>query len=331
MSEILLSVIVPTYNNGKYIRDCIESLLEYENNDMEVIIVDDGSVDNTTEVVNVIKDSRLHYYKQENQGVSSARNLGISYAKGKYVVFIDADDLYVKGAVLLLMDKLHEVDLGEKILLFDIVIHNYYMEQEYKEIKWYESTKQIEESSNSMQEVIRVLYGKNTFNSACRAVYDRELIEKYNVKFPVDMTNGEDGIFNIQYCIRCEGIEIFHQNVYIYRLNLNPDSSEKNMSKLEVLDNVDKAIMYKKLYLKEMKNVPTREKKRLKKELYCNAGRDLYSYYKALILNYTKREIKEVICSKPELEYCIKQMLFNARNIKDIFCYFALIKLVIVR
>ena len=88
----MVSVIIPTYNREKVIKKSIESVLNQTYTNIEVIIVDDGSTDNTKAVVNSIKDNRIKYIYQNNQGACVARNRGIAEAQGDYIAFQDSDD-----------------------------------------------------------------------------------------------------------------------------------------------------------------------------------------------------------------------------------------------
>lgn len=88
------SVIIPLYNKEKFIENTINSVLNQTFTDYELIIVNDGSTDKSSEVVLQFEDERIHYLEQENLGVSSARNLGISFAKSDYIAFLDADDYW---------------------------------------------------------------------------------------------------------------------------------------------------------------------------------------------------------------------------------------------
>jgi len=97
---MLFSVVIPTYNRSDVILDAINSVLQQEYNDYELIVVDDGSIDNTNKLVAQINDSRLKYIYKENGGVSSARNIGISYASGEYISFLDSDDLWKPNKLL---------------------------------------------------------------------------------------------------------------------------------------------------------------------------------------------------------------------------------------
>lgn len=89
---MLVSVIIPTFNRAEFLTRSISSVLNQSYNDLELIIVDDGSTDETKEVVESFKDSRLSFYHKSNGGVSSARNLGVSKAQGEYIAFLDSDD-----------------------------------------------------------------------------------------------------------------------------------------------------------------------------------------------------------------------------------------------
>ncbi|MBQ3082017.1 MAG: glycosyltransferase family 2 protein [Clostridia bacterium] len=90
----MFSVIIPAYNAELFVKNAIESVLSQTVGDFEIIVIDDGSKDNTRSVVESIKDDRIRYIYKENGGVSSARNAGIQNAKGEYVCFLDADDLW---------------------------------------------------------------------------------------------------------------------------------------------------------------------------------------------------------------------------------------------
>ncbi|MCI0616687.1 glycosyltransferase, partial [bacterium] len=88
----IFSVVIPTYNRGHVLTRAIQSVLNQTFSDFELIIVDDGSTDKSLELVEQINDPRIFYIRQENQGVSAARNAGVKVSKGKYITFLDSDD-----------------------------------------------------------------------------------------------------------------------------------------------------------------------------------------------------------------------------------------------
>jgi glycosyltransferase involved in cell wall biosynthesis len=95
--EALVSVIIPCYNHGRYLSKAIESVLAQTYNHFEIIVVDDGSVDNTKEVAQSYKE--VTYVHQDNKGISATRNTGIDNSSGKYIVFLDADDWLLPDAL----------------------------------------------------------------------------------------------------------------------------------------------------------------------------------------------------------------------------------------
>lgn len=94
--EVLFSVIIPTYNRSKFIAKAIQSVRDQDCEDWECLIIDDGSTDNTKEIVEAFTDDRIHYIYQVNQERSAARNNGIKLANGKYICFLDSDDYMLK-------------------------------------------------------------------------------------------------------------------------------------------------------------------------------------------------------------------------------------------
>lgn len=95
MSKPLVSVVIPAYNAAKTIQSTVQSVLGQTIQNFEIIVIDDGSKDNTIEVAESIKDSRVKVLPQQNGGASAARNIGIKASQGKYIAFLDADDLWL--------------------------------------------------------------------------------------------------------------------------------------------------------------------------------------------------------------------------------------------
>jgi glycosyltransferase involved in cell wall biosynthesis len=99
MRNPLVSVILPTYNRKHLLKETIESVLSQTYKDLEVIVVDDGSTDNTEHFISNFNDERITYIKQDHRGVSSARNKGIENAKGEYIAFLDSDDKWLPSKI----------------------------------------------------------------------------------------------------------------------------------------------------------------------------------------------------------------------------------------
>lgn len=103
--NLLVSIIIPLYNKESVIKHTVRSVLEQSYKDFELIIVDDGSTDDSVKVVNGFFDSRIHLIHQKNGGPGKARNTGMTYAKGDWILFLDADDELAEGALELLVNK----------------------------------------------------------------------------------------------------------------------------------------------------------------------------------------------------------------------------------
>lgn len=99
-NNVLFSIVVPTYNRAGFIEKTIQSILTQSYENFEIIVVDDGSTDNTKQIVQTIKDPRVHYYYKENEERGAARNFGAKKAKGAYLNFFDSDDIAYSNHLL---------------------------------------------------------------------------------------------------------------------------------------------------------------------------------------------------------------------------------------
>ena len=101
-----ISVVIPAYNQGHYLGDAIQSVLDQTYQDFEMIVVDDGSTDNTRDLATSFRDARVRYVYQENRGLSAARNTGIQHTTGPFVTFLDSDDFFLPNALASLVTAL---------------------------------------------------------------------------------------------------------------------------------------------------------------------------------------------------------------------------------
>lgn len=197
--NIDLSIIVPAYNSSDYIKECITSVLEQKTNySYELIVINDGSKDDTLEKINLFKeDKHLKIINQENKGFSGARNRGIDEAKGKYIMFLDSDDLLCENSI----EKLIKTANNKKA---DIVQGSYYTF--YKNgNKFYKDIPPTEE--NRKISIPGFPWGK---------VYKAKLFEK--VRFPLDFWY-EDTIVNYLLARLSNKYVAISDYVYGYRIN----------------------------------------------------------------------------------------------------------------
>ena len=116
-----ISIIIPVYNVEQYIKNCLESVINQTYDNWEIILIDDGSTDNSKAIYEniAIKNDKIKIFKQTNKGVSAARNLGIEKAQGDYIVFLDADDWIEKKFLERMLEVIENEDA-------DIVQCNFY-------------------------------------------------------------------------------------------------------------------------------------------------------------------------------------------------------------
>ncbi len=161
---VKFSIIVPVYNVEKYLEDCLDSILNQTYKDFEVIVVNDGSPDNSQDIIDKYakKDSRIKSFKKKNGGLSDARNYGVSKAKGEYLVFVDSDDSINDK----LLEKVNDAIVDD----IDIV--------RYQVVKIENNQRTIEESEifekNSGEEAFSKLLKNSWFVTAWSAVYRKE-------------------------------------------------------------------------------------------------------------------------------------------------------------
>lgn len=118
-NNVIVSIIMPAYNAGKYIDEAVQSVIAQTWQDWELIIINDGSTDDTTEYLKNIFDSRIIIIHQKNKGVSSARNAGLEIAKGEYITFFDADDVLPPNSI---EERVKYIRLNDNIAIVDGIV-----------------------------------------------------------------------------------------------------------------------------------------------------------------------------------------------------------------
>ena len=201
----MVSIIIPIYKSEKYLRRCLDSILCQTYKEYEIILIIDGSPDNSIDICKEYsaKYQNIRYYEKENGGVSSARNLGLKYAKGEYITFIDSDDFVSETYLSHLFSK--ETDLSvcgfidmpskkENIISRSNQIFS------YKNINSLLST-----HINSMH-----------FKSVWAKLFKTVITLQYNLSFDTNIYFGEDSTFMLQYLQHCNSILILGGYDYFY-------------------------------------------------------------------------------------------------------------------
>ena len=206
MEEIKVSVIVPVYNVEKYIKQCLESIINQSLKEIEIIVVNDGTKDNSMKIVEeYLSDKRIKIINKENGGISSARNAGMKAAQGKYICFIDSDDFIDS----LMIEELYSAieKTNSDVVESNIFLYN----NETHEIKERKSEKYISTEKGSY------LWGKYT-TEVWNKIYKKDFLINNNIFFEEGMIH-EDDLFNIRILFSTNKIYHIQKSFYYYRVN----------------------------------------------------------------------------------------------------------------
>lgn len=222
--EPLVSIIVPVYNAEKTIGRTINSILSQSYRNIEIIIVDDGSVDNTKEIISKIKDDRLVYVKKNNSGVSASRNLGIDKSNGKYIMFCDADDELSNSAVSVLVS----VAKRQKVSVVKFGVLDVFSKCQKKESMGNLAGRRVESSLEKGLIYEKFFYCEAQQKCLVMALFlDRDFIEKNNLRFNDKLFMMEDVVFYVDIVDTGCAIYFYDEPLYKYYHYQNSVSHSK--------------------------------------------------------------------------------------------------------
>lgn len=239
----LVSIIVPVYNAEKTLNRCVESILLQEYRNIELILVDDGSTDNSLLICQkwCTKDARINILTQENTGVSGTRNTGISKATGKYLQFVDSDDWIPYNSTKVMLDRAEQTQSDM------VIAHFYRVANDCKAVKGNIKAEIVlnkkEFMSIMMKEPANFYYGV-----MWNKLYRRDIVSAHRISCCTDLTWCEDFLFNLDYIRYAESFACLNVPVYYYVKTKN-----SLVSKESTLNNVIKMKLklftsYKDLY-----------------------------------------------------------------------------------
>lgn len=217
----MISIIIPIYNSEKTLSQCIDSILSQKYSDFEVLLIDDGSTDESGKICDEYAelDKRIRVFHQKNQGVSAARNLGLDHIKGEFVTFCDSDDWVEDTWLLDYIDNYH----GEDVL--------------YQNARWWKNTEILSDRDVSLSpsmetfDRIKKLYLANTLFYIWSGLWRSDIIKQYHLRFP-NVKLWEDGIWSCQFCAHIQSINIIpnnkcHRYNYNYRFPISTRDYQK--------------------------------------------------------------------------------------------------------
>jgi len=228
--DILVSVIVPAYNAGKYLGFCLDTVIAQTHKNLEIIVVDDGSTDNTGKICDEYanKDSRIKVIHQENKGLSSARNAALDIMTGEYIAFIDSDDFIEPQAIeLLLFDC---IEYNSEIIIYDSI--------DVSEMKFVDHTITNNVRTYSSNFLLQNLELLSNRESACTRFFHKSIFDR--LRFPINKRY-EDSYIAYQTIELSNTVSFTDAKLYYYYLSSNSimrsDFSAKNYDVIYSYDN----------------------------------------------------------------------------------------------
>lgn len=226
--SVKVSMIIPCYNAGRYLSECLESVLAQNEGSFEVIVIDDGSTDNTLDVAQAyaMKDGRITVLHQDNQGVSAARNLGLSRATGEWVTFVDGDDLITPDMLSVMLDAVDEKT--------DMVVCAHETFGASSEVFWPQSHWYRYRGERMRRAAaLRLIEGDSVLNIMCNKLHRRELIVRENLYLRKGIAIAEDALFNLEAVLCGNGIKYVNKVTYRYRIHSRSATQARTKSEFD--------------------------------------------------------------------------------------------------
>lgn len=233
MKDELVSVIIPVYNSCETISRCIESIVDQSYANLEIIIINDGSTDNSEEMIKKYDDTRIVYSYIENHGVSYARNFGIKKAKGSYICFVDSDDYVDKTMVEKLMNNIKNNNV-------DIIRFSGYIEKKKNKFECIEFPVDNYSIYSDKDDLLNLIMREN---NSIRCYTPLLFMKNSNIiLFNEKLKYLEDKLFYLQNLLNNKKVLFLNDNYYYYTNNFN--SKTKNFDEyfnnlLDLIDSFD--------------------------------------------------------------------------------------------
>ena len=292
MTKELISIIVPVYNVEKYLRKCVDSIVNQTYKNLEIILVDDGATDSSGEICDELEklDNRIKVYHKENGGLSDARNYGVARATGSYIGFVDSDD-YIDAEMY---EKLYEAIIKEDADVAECNLKIVYPER----VEWFTTKKyyQVCTKQEYLEEYLKI---EKIFGSACVRLTKTDIAKK--LKFPVGKLY-EDTYYAYDLIGIAEKYVLMNNSYYNYLMRENSITNAKfNPRIFDLIEIVEK------FHVNVYRNYPS-----LKEAADC---RKMYAYFSVLnsvlleedfknntfylqIINYFKENYKKLLNNK---------------------------------
>lgn len=307
--KTLISIIVPVYNTEKYIERCLDSIMKQDYPNFEVILVNDGSTDESRIIIQKYKEKykNISYIKQENKGVGAARNAGIKVAKGDYISFVDSDDYISKDFIETMMKSLQQnnSDIAECIF--------YLKYKDSDKVEYFKNDNCIYDTESYLEQYILDWKSSLFWNK----IFKSELID--NLRFKKERRCIDDEFFTYKAILKAHKISRINEPFYYYRQRKSSAINNQFNNKQKAQDNLDVLI--------ERYNLITSQFPRLKESFINHDISMLYyilnsynidaSFFKSL-KKASKFYFKEAVISRCNLKIVYSILLFMFK--KNINC-----------
>ena len=230
-----ISIIVPVYNSAEYLEECISSLICQSLPEIEILIVDDGSTDNSWDILVSIAAEivKIKLYRQKNQGQGAARNLALTHAAGEYILFVDSDDWIDKETCEILYNSIQLSN--SNILCFNYILN--YSETE-RIITSYPSSTLWED-----EKCLEALFDAKITGHACNKLYKRSMLHDYGLFFP-DEGVYEDLLFSIKVLYYAKRVQYITDAYYHYRIREHSSSRSEDIRLVDQLKMLNHGIEF---------------------------------------------------------------------------------------
>lgn len=300
--KVKVSIIVPVYNGEKYIKKCIGSILNQTFQNFELILVDDGSKDNSLEILKKFEQiEKIKIYYQNNKGPSAARNKGIEKARGEYLIFVDVDDWIENDYIEILLNEIE----NNKLDLVTIGYNDISKYGVFSVNDFYKKNRAL-----TKQEILLNIFN-GTGGVPWGKIYKRNIIKVNKIKMNENIFMCEDQLFVLEYCLNSEKVGNLNLNKYNYnRLNENSISS-----KIDIRYYTNFLF-----YLKELEKILKKYKveKKLVDKIMILKTNDIYEIL--LIKLYSNSDLSNKIKYLEFFSRELQEKYFNLRNSSLLEC-----------
>lgn len=215
-----VSVIIPVYNTEEFVEDAVRSVMNQTLQEIEIIIINDGSTDNSQTILDKLatEDNRISIYKQQNEGLSITRNRGLSLAIGKYVYFMDSDDFLESDALNYCYKRCEEKSLD--LICFDADILN---KENFNQVHLQYTRKEYTDENRIYNgiDLLNILLNNKCYTpSACLSLINRSYLKRINLSFFPKIIH-EDQLFTAILYMEANRIMCIHQQFFKRRLREN--------------------------------------------------------------------------------------------------------------